>query len=389
MPETADKKAKTTIDFNAEKLQSEVIDFLRFPIIIGVLLAHNFGSTVHIASGQLGNDAWPPLLTLCNDFFSLTVGRLPPPLFFFISGFLFFLHCEKFTAETWLKKLKSRARTLLVPYLFWNILTVAVMYIAWHIPTFSLFFSESHDITWQYPLRALWALPNEQEIPRYPIAYQFWFIRDLMVMIVLSPILYYLVKKFRFYGVALLGLLWFYEWWQAWLPWLAGHGMSSDALFFFTVGAWFALNKRNIVEDAERVANIIFILYPLLALADVCTKLHIPGVQHVYLPFVHHSGILLGIAASFALTAYLLRTGKARLNPFLSSASFFVLAAHEPLFLSKLRKIVFVIFQPQSDLALTINYFLLVIVVVAVLLGLYWLLRRVLPGFTRVITGGR
>jgi len=137
------------------------------------------------------------------------------------------------------------------------------------------------------------------------------------------------------------------------------------------------------------VAKWAFVLYPPFAIADVLTKLHVPGGQHVPLPFVHNSGILFGLVASFALTAHLLKTGKARVNTFLTAASFFVFAVHEPLFLSKLCKVVFVIFRPESDLALTAVYFLLVIVVAVTALGLYWLLRRYLPGFTRVITGGR
>ena len=138
------------------------------------------------------------------------------------------------------------------------------------------------------------------------------------------------------------------------------------------------------------MAKWVFILYPLIAAADVFSKLHIHGQTHVYLPFVHNSGILLGMVACFALTAHILKTGKVKVNTFLASASFFVFAVHEPLFLSKLCKVVFVIFQPQSDATFTILYFLLVLVVAVVSpLGVYWLLRRVLPGFTRLITGGR
>jgi hypothetical protein len=207
--------------------------------------------------------------------------------------------------------------------------------------------------------------------------------------VILTPAIYFLVKKLRLWTVGLLGILWFSGWWGMYLPWLAGHGLGIVALFFFTAGAWFSINKRNFVDDAVKMAKWTFILYPTIAIADLFTMLHVPDQEPIHLPFVHNIGILLGIAASFALTAHLLKTGKVRVNTFLAAASFFVFAVHEPLFLSKLRKVIFVIFRPESDAALTAVYFLLVIVVAVTSLGLYWLLRRYLPGFTRVITGGR
>ena len=393
MLKALNKKTKAITNFDAGcrmpdvgRLQSEVIDFLRFPLIIGILLIHSASTTANLATDHIGNDAWLPIFTICRDFFANTLGRLSVPTFFFISGFLFFLHIDAFDSGVYLKKLKSRVRTLLIPYLFWNILSLMIFHTAYHITALAPFFSQTHDFTWQYFLKALWALPNlTPELLHYPYAYQFWFIRDLMVMVTLSPILYHFVKSFRIASIALLGLLWFSEWWQGWLPWLDGHGLSIVALFFFTAGAWFAINKRNLIDDADKVAKWAFILYPPVAVADMFSKLHIPG-QYIYLPFVHNSGILLGMVACFALTAHLLKTGNVKVNTFLASASFFVFAVHEPLFLSKLRKVVFVIFQPQADADFTILYFLLVLVVAVVSLGIYWLLLRVLPGFTRLIT---
>jgi len=371
-------------------LQSAVIDFLRFPLIIGVLLLHNYPTMVGVATKQIGNNALFPVSTICRELFSQTLGRLSVPTFFFISGFLFFLHIDKFTGAVYVKKLKNRTKTLLIPYLFWNLLSLAAFYAVYHAPILSSYFSDTQEYTWHYLLQALWALPNDGiEVAKYPIAYQFWFIRDLMVMVILTPVVYFLVKKFRLYAVGILGILWFFGWWQLYFPWLAGQGLNIKALFFFTAGAWFSINKRNFVDDADKIAKWAFMLYPPIAIADVLTKLYIPNGQYVCPSLINNSGILIGIVASFALAAYLLKTGKAHVSTFLASASFFVFAVHEPLFLSRLRTRVFVIFRPESDGSLTAVYFLLVIVVTVVTLGLYWLLQRYLPKFTGVITGGR
>jgi flagellar biogenesis protein FliO len=47
------------------------------------------------------------------------------------------------------------------------------------------------------------------------------------------------------------------------------------------------------------------------------------------------------------------------------------------------------IFNPQSDISITALYFIIVLVAVLIVLGLYWLLKRFMPGFTAIITGGR
>lgn len=44
-----------------------------------------------------------------------------------------------------------------------------------------------------------------------PICYQFWFLRDLIVMILFSPLIYILVKYFRWFSVFVLGVLWYFN----------------------------------------------------------------------------------------------------------------------------------------------------------------------------------
>ncbi|MDR2814197.1 MAG: acyltransferase family protein, partial [Prevotellaceae bacterium] len=88
-------------------LQSNVITFLRFPLIIGVLFIHampgmDFGAEENI-----------PVFYLCRNFFSGVLGSVAAPLFFFISGFLFFQNINGFTKYDYLRKLKSRGKTLL------------------------------------------------------------------------------------------------------------------------------------------------------------------------------------------------------------------------------------------------------------------------------------
>jgi fucose 4-O-acetylase-like acetyltransferase len=360
-----------------KNLQSDVISFLRFPLIIGVVFIHNTSTTVAMPNTQFGVSENLPIFNACSALFSGILGRVAVPLFFFISGFLFFRNIDGLTKHDYLKKMRSRGKTLLVPYLFWNIAVLLVYYIARHIPALTEWFSEQREYNWQYILTAMWGIRTEDGTMTSPIAYQFWFIRDLMVTVILTPVIYFYIKKTKIYGVLLLSVLWFFGWW------FRVAGFSIVAIFFFTVGAWFGINKRNIVDDMGIVRRWSFVLYPLLAIVDFSTQ------DYDIHPFIHNAGIIVGIMFWINLVAYLLRTEKMSVNRFLSASSFFLFAIHDPLLLSKIRKILYVIFNPQSDLVVTSLYFILVFVVVFIALGAYYLLKRYIPKFTAIITGGR
>lgn len=49
------------------------------------------------------------------------------PVFFIISGYFFFYNTYLFDKETYIKKLKKRVKTLLIPYFLWNLLPVLLI----------------------------------------------------------------------------------------------------------------------------------------------------------------------------------------------------------------------------------------------------------------------
>ncbi|MDR0413916.1 MAG: acyltransferase, partial [Prevotellaceae bacterium] len=318
-------------------LQSNVITFLRFPLIMGVLFIHNYSSTPTIPGAEFGIGENIPIFYACSELFSQVLGSISVPLFFFISGFLFFQNIDGFTKYDYTRKLKRRGKTLLIPYLFWNITVLLTYCIAQSIPALNAWFNNKIDYNLQYLLQTMWSMDNG-----YPIAYQFWFIRDLMAAVILTPVIYFFVRKAKVYGVLLLGVLWYFGWWLG--GFIIDCGLSIVAVFFFSAGAWFGINKRNFIDDIGKVRYWSFILYPLLALADLLTKRYAVNI------FIHNAGIIIGIVFWVNFVAYLLRTGKTGVNRFLASASFFVFAIHDPLMLRESKKILYALFNPQSDL---------------------------------------
>lgn len=112
------------------------------------------------------------------------------PLFYAISGYLFFLKVPH-GLESISLKLRKRVRTLLVPYLLANILTflfyVVLNLIAIKVPAiggvvnFKIFNTMQAD-GWAGTLNLVFLNP--------PIAFQLWFVRDLMAVMLFSPVIW-------------------------------------------------------------------------------------------------------------------------------------------------------------------------------------------------------
>ena len=73
----------------SEKLQSDTITWLRFPLIVGVVFIHD-----NITLGQNSEIINPFWFDCVIRLFSDVFPRVCVPLFFIISGFLFFTLCE-------------------------------------------------------------------------------------------------------------------------------------------------------------------------------------------------------------------------------------------------------------------------------------------------------
>ena len=116
------------------------------------------------------------------------------PLFFLVSGFLFFQKYDGSWA-TYKEKLSRRVKTLLIPFLIWNFATYLVYFAGESIPATKVYFATKY---WP-PIRSFTALDYANAFfgftVKFPMSYQFWFIRDLMVMVVLSPLIYLLLKR--------------------------------------------------------------------------------------------------------------------------------------------------------------------------------------------------
>lgn len=86
-----------------------------------------------------------------------------------------------------------------------------------------------------------------------------WFIRDLMVVVLITPIIYYIIRKFKVWAILILCLCYVTGIW----PYI--HGFSITAVFFFSLGAYFSINKLNMVNEIRRYSLYSYSLFlPLI-----------------------------------------------------------------------------------------------------------------------------
>lgn len=108
-----------------DNITSRTIERLRFPMTVLVLFIH----VLPFAASQGGieytfpfnTDSWSHRFIY---FFNWIFPRVAVPMFCIISGYLFFqgLNTVDCFKEKYKLKLKSRVKTLLIPYLLWNII---------------------------------------------------------------------------------------------------------------------------------------------------------------------------------------------------------------------------------------------------------------------------
>jgi fucose 4-O-acetylase-like acetyltransferase len=381
-------------------LQSKVITWSRFAFIAGVLLMHTY--TVAPAA----TDGWFAPIFI---FFSKITSHSSVPAFFFISGYLFFYsrnplpHID-FSLKTWTEKLKRRSRTLLVPYIFWISAWLLGYFFLYKTPLASILHLGTDALaqyTPEYILSAYWCFHGNADYQTFPLVGQFWFIRDLMVIILLSPIVWFLLKKIPLPFLLLSGIFWLFDGHFPWLgltssniPLVGPNGLSHTVVFFFSLGAYFAITKKLFTVSFWKIRHILFIAYPLLVCAmlylilDGGLKQNTPGWTYEAFWF-HRLTVFVGVFFFILLIYYLIKTNRTKPNAFLASASFFVFAIHQEWLRIPAKKLFIDIPAPKSDLALLLCYAGHFAFYIFCSLAIYYLLNRLFPRFTTVIVGNR
>ena len=171
---------------------SAVITALRFPLIIMVVAIHLISDKLTLP--QWGAPNW--LYIYVSEFLSHSLPRIAVPMFFFISGYYAFYKKDWSQRSIWTVELKKRVKTLLIPYLLWNSIYLVILLAKTQVGLrLGVGASDPFYITsFTQLLSYYWG-----DVIVYPL----WYIRDLMVLCALGPILYQLLSWTRGYTPSL------------------------------------------------------------------------------------------------------------------------------------------------------------------------------------------
>lgn len=357
-----------------DDILSKTIMFLRFPLIVAVVFIHTNLTDVMINGTLLVDEGQFPVHDILRHVITGELARIAVPLFFFISGFLFF-YCSEFSLAAYGMKLKKRVRTLLVPYLFWNIMVFLLFLLT---QTFLSSMTSGRnklisDYNWLDWLNLFWNYRDGM-----PICYQFWFIRDLIFVILCSPVVYYFIRYCKLFSLIALGGLWILG------LWFKVPGISITAFFFFSFGAWFSINKRNFAIDFKTMLLPATIFYIIFLITGALLWYN----KATDYSFIYNIGIIIGLVTVVGWTAFGIEKKKLGISAFLAGSAFFVYAYHG-MPIALVVKYWVKMLQPASEVTMVAGYILIPILIVCAGVSIYALMRRYFPFFTGLITGGR
>lgn len=354
------------------QLLSKTINILRFPLIVGVVFIHSYICRADIESLPISstNATWAIFIF---DFISNGIARISVPCFFFISGFLFFFQ-TKFTFDIYIQKLRRRFHTLLLPYILWNLIGFSLLLIQLH-PRIIIYFPSligfhPTAVTFIESFYGLHLPKSDGAL--YPVDFPLWYIRDLILLILISPIIHWFIKHLQFFFILTLGCLWYMG--------TRVLGMDFQGIFFFPLGAWFSINNINFVKVFKNIGWLLLPLYIILVTTDTLTK------NRDYNIYIHHAGVLIGLIIYFIIAAYFIEHTNKRISQFLTKSTFFIFALHG-LFIGKYLKLLIAIINPASLCSILFIYFFVPITSIFSCSLLYYLFNRYLPFITQLLTG--
>ena len=183
--------------------------------IMGVVLVH-YNTQDCIATPSLSNTNYA-----IQEFAINGMMRAIIPFFALTAGFFFYLKWEGLA--TYRKNAKKRIHTLLIPYILASGLILLL-----YIPAHLWLSGEGYSLTVLNVLRD-WLL--------HPVTTQFWFLRDLIVLVLISPLLYIRRKRVSLILGGVLFVLWLFEL-QVFPIVFGWYLINIEMLFFFWLGGF-------------------------------------------------------------------------------------------------------------------------------------------------------
>lgn len=357
-----------------DRRSSEIINALRFPLTILVVCSHcvltrNFKPIEFSLDGDN--------LFLAVDMITRSLGAIVVAWFALISGYFFFSR-DQFVATDYTKALRSRGKSLLIPYILWNLIYIAVL---WGKNYFSTLVGFAPGIQPQEQ----YILSNSSllQMMLLPLNHPLWYVRELIYLTIASPIIYILIRYLRLGAVVLMAipLLGLLPWGQA----VISRSIGVSIWFYFVLGAYL----RSASIDPVRLAHRLRWVGILGTIAHYVLLLFLSDRSYFHWSF-QLSMLTIPILA-FNVCAYLYDRGAkvVRYWTELSRTAFFVYSIHAIVVINLIRGFLYTTPLANNGYG-HIAILLITAGSVSILSVLaYYIAVRIAPRITAILCGGR
>jgi surface polysaccharide O-acyltransferase-like enzyme len=306
---------------------------------------------------------------LFQNIITSSILRFCVPMFFAISGYLFF-----FKPFNYANQLKKRIRSVLIPYIIWSFIGALFIYTLLLVPTIR----DKMNLKWQFTLYDFL-----KHISLNPIQYQFWFLRDLMLLAILSPIIYWINKNASLPFILMVTAIWF-------LVGDKSYVIRIDSLVFFTFGASLAINQSSIFKIKFSKLMVFISGSAWLIIGSIFGYIQTYNFQLNHLTYLLYPiSIIAGVIFIWTFYDYLFtsRPIPKLMNSQLFESTFFIFCLHEPI-LTIIKKITMQ-YWGQTNWQIMLIYILNPFFVLIICIYTYKFLKTISPKLLIILLGNR
>ncbi|QTQ16753.1 acyltransferase family protein [Treponema parvum] len=361
------------------------ITALRFLLSVLVVFSHNNYTSEMIAGavnkGGISYIFCPNKFTIwlqyiiSNGFASCSV-----PIFFLFAAYL-----QSRKNDSYGTLLRKRAKSLLLPYFLW--IGIYLIYQIFGKLIIAKLFPSilAHPgitvSTWGIKnwISYIWGYGKYMgldEIGCNPVAAeQFWFVRDLMILVLISPILRYFMKVIPICFFISLTILYLVE--------IPVYFVSTSALFYYSVGLYWGIFNLQLLENIDRVSWIEMVVGYIFILV-------VGRVFITELIFVNEIKILISCIFFLKFSTLILKNEKCFSSAkYFASFSFFLYAVHMPAMLLLFQTIWLRFFPMKNAFFCIFEYFGVTIITIIIGTSIGIILKKKCPSLFSLLNGGR
>lgn len=302
------------------------------------------------------------------------IAQCAVPLFFLFAAYL-----QARKADCYKTLLKKKLKTLVIPYVLW--ISLNGIYFAFGklilIKIFPSLF-QNHEIDmfiwtkWDW-FHKIIGYGTGDGIPEF--AGQFWFVRDLFILVIVSPIIQFLLKKFKLGFFILVFIIYFLK--------IKVYFVRTTALFFYVSGLYWGYYNFNLFKIIDKIKFFEVIIVWIFSFL------------WEFIGFDEGNAIgsfteLSSCVLLLKLSANIIKNEKIyNIANYLSGFSFFLYAIHMPLLNEYLKKLWIHFFPMKNGFFCLFEYFGVTILTVVIGTGIGIVLKKICPKLFVLLNGGR